>query len=444
VFISDAFDGGRIEHVGTSFSEEEGTVVVSLNVKKDPFTMLEDMHHSQYFSFKSVFQAGATTESESTVVKYVIENASETSYIEGWKGFTTFVSKDPDDPHSWTRVLNTCYKDGKLTWTITYPPKTSTLYFSYFPPFSYARHLNLVAKCEQQSSSSSSSSDCSVEVLGKTLDGRDIECIKVGTGPRIGWVIHRQHPGENMAEFYAEGLLTRLLGLDTNGAVDGLVHRFLSMYTMYVVPNMNLDGSIRGHLRTNAGGANLNREWASSMTLKDDKHYDAPSLERSPEVYHVLRKMDETGVDAFVDVHGDEALPFNFLAGGEGCPNWGPRLQHLHGAFLAAYCRANPDMQAEISYEPEGPNQARTNVCSNQIGIRFDCLSVTLEMPFKDCLSNPDPTRGWNPARSMMLGGSVIDALAYVHPYLRQEGEFWKTFGTEDAYIRPKETYDEK
>ena len=28
------------------------------------------------------------------------------------------------------------------------------------------------------------------------------------------------------------------------------------------VPNMNPDGSWRGHLRTNASGANLNREWA--------------------------------------------------------------------------------------------------------------------------------------------------------------------------------------
>ena len=35
---------------------------------------------------------------------------------------------------------------------------------------------------------------------------------------------------------------------------------------------MNPDGSYRGHLRTNACGANLNREWK------------APNLEHSPEV----------------------------------------------------------------------------------------------------------------------------------------------------------------
>jgi len=47
------------------------------------------------------------------------------------------------------------------------------------------------------------------------------------------------------------------------------------------VPNMNPDGSWRGHLRTNAAGANLNREWA------------APSAERSPEVLLVRNKMDQ-------------------------------------------------------------------------------------------------------------------------------------------------------
>ena len=44
---------------------------------------------------------------------------------------------------------------------------------------------------------------------------------------------------------------------------------------------MNPDGSWRGHLRTNASGANLNREW------------DHPSLEKSPEVKYVRDAMDK-------------------------------------------------------------------------------------------------------------------------------------------------------
>jgi murein tripeptide amidase MpaA len=53
---------------------------------------------------------------------------------------------------------------------------------------------------------------------------------------------------------------------------------------------MNPDGSAHGYLRCNAGGQNLNREWCDSI-LPDGTVYKAPSLERSPEVYYVLKKV---------------------------------------------------------------------------------------------------------------------------------------------------------
>ena len=45
------------------------------------------------------------------------------------------------------------------------------------------------------------------------------------------------------------------------------------------------------------------------------------SAEKSPEVLCVRNAMDETGVDFAMDVHGDEAIPANFLAGFEGIPS---------------------------------------------------------------------------------------------------------------------------
>ena len=85
------------------------------------------------------------------------------------------------------------------------------------------------------------------------------------------WVIHRQHPGESQASFFAEGLLARLLGLhEPRGghARDGLVIALLKQFTFHVIPNMNPDGAVRGHLRVNSSGANLNREWATSGRLR--------------------------------------------------------------------------------------------------------------------------------------------------------------------------------
>ena len=48
---------------------------------------------------------------------------------------------------------------------------------------------------------------------------------------------------------------------------------------------MNPDGAVRGHLRTNACGANLNREWCTAG------EYEAPTLARSPTVFERCRRI---------------------------------------------------------------------------------------------------------------------------------------------------------
>lgn len=226
--------------------------------------------------------------------------------------------------------------------------------------------------------------------------------------------------------------------------MDGLVSSLLSTYTFYIVPNMCPDGSVLGHIRTNAAGANLNREWCDSPGKGDVENggYKAPTMERSPEVYLVLHKMIETGVDFFCDVHGDEEYPYNFIAGSEGVPKWGPRLEALQGAFIQAYSRANCDMQVPFSYEPDPIRNGPLNICSNQIAERFDCLSVTLEMPYKDCSTNPDPERGFSTGRCEKLGESLLDAIFYMKDMVRDEGEFWKGMKEEDKYVRQVEPKD--
>ena len=50
-------------------------------------------------------------------------------------------------------------------------------------------------------------------------------------------------------------------------------------------------------------------------------------------------------------MHGDETLPFSFIAGAEGLACWGERIKALQAAFVASYARANPDMQSRFGYE---------------------------------------------------------------------------------------------
>jgi murein tripeptide amidase MpaA len=162
---------------------------------------------------------------------------------------------------------------------------------------------------------------------------------------------------------------------------------------------MNPDGSRRGHLRTNAAGVNLNREW------------HAASLEKSPEVFHTLAAMDATGVDFAMDIHGDEAIAANFLAGFEGIPSLKPEQSALFDAFSEALLRASPDFQTAKGYEIPGPGQANLSMSTAQLAERFGAISMTLEMPFKDNADLPDPVYGWSPERSRLLARACLDAL---------------------------------
>jgi murein tripeptide amidase MpaA len=188
---------------------------------------------------------------------------------------------------------------------------------------------------------------------------------------------------------------------------DALARRLRAAAVFHVVPNMNPDGSIRGHLRCNAAGANLNREWL------------APTAERSPEVLWVRNAMDASGVDLCLDVHGDEALPYNFIAGSEGIPGFTPRLAGLLEQFKAAYMLACPDFQVRYGYPVTAPGQANMTMCTSQVAQRFDCLAMTLEMPFKDNADLPDSSVGWSPERCHNLGAATLHPLDAVMAALR-------------------------
>ena len=153
--------------------------------------------------------------------------------------------------------------------------------------------------------------------------------------------------------------------------------------------------------------SNLNRAW------------DEPTLEHSPEVKLVRDAMDATGVDLNLDVHGDEELPYNFIMGAEGIAGWNERHAELLDGFRSAYVRANPDFQTEHGYPVDRPNRANMSMCTNQVAQRFDCLAMTLEMPFKDNANAPDPVGGWSPARCRLLGASALDPMVAVLPHLR-------------------------
>lgn len=375
MFITSAFDSGNIEVLEANNADN-----IRLRINKD-----HQSDYFQWFHFKLYSQADVQH-------RMVIEGVDKAAYPDGWKGYQAMASYDREH---WFRV-DTEFDGSKLT--IVHTPEQETVFYAYFVPYSYERHLDLLQAAQQ-------SSWVEQRVLGQTLDGRDMAMLRVGEpgeGKKSIWITARQHPGESMAEWFVEGLLHRLLDDD-----DGVARLLLTKAVFYIVPNMNPDGSVRGHLRTNAAGVNLNREWQS------------PSMEQSPEVYVVRQEMVATGVDMYLDIHGDEAIPYNFVAGCEGNPSYSPRIESLENDFKQALLNATPEFQVEHGYERDAPGKANLTVASANVGESFDCLSFTVEMPFKDNDDIANPETAWSDVRSQQFGYDTLAAVLAVVDKLR-------------------------
>lgn len=370
--IGAMFDGGNIEVVAA-----ERPDAVRLAIRRDT-----QADFYQWFDFRV---AGV----KDTDCVFAIENAGGASYPRGWEDYRAVASYDLE---TWFRVP-TDY-DGK-TLTIRHRPDHDIVEYAYFAPYPLLRHRSFVGGIQMRPG-------VRAGAVARTVDGRDLDLIETGEGPLSLWFIGRQHPGETQASWWMEGFLDRLTDPD-----DALARALRARATFHVVPHMNPDGGVMGNLRTNAAGANLNREW------------QAPSERTSPEVFHVRSLMVAAGVDFMLDVHGDEGLPYNFIAGPDGVPGLPDAVPLLKDRFCDALRRANPDFQTEVGYPAAAPGKADMRICTKYVAGAHGCLAMTLEQPFKDSAITPDPEYGWSPARCYRLGASALDALAAVIDDLR-------------------------
>jgi murein tripeptide amidase MpaA len=81
--------------------------------------------------------------------------------------------------------------------------------------------------------------------------------------------------------------------------------------------------------------------------------------------------------------------------------------------FLENLKRASPDFQDRFGYESGKYREDMLKLASKYIGHTFGCVSLTLEMPFKDNAHLPCPSVGWNGARSAQLGKAMLQPLLH-------------------------------
>jgi len=369
------FDSGNIQVLDASDPNR-----VRLAIRPDT-----NSGHFQWFHFKvSGLTPGQTH-------RFSLDNASQSSYNKAWHGYQAVASYDQQH---WFRVPSQF--DGQAL-VFELQAQGSQAWFAYFEPYPRARHNQLIERAKQLPG---------VELLacGRSVQGRDIPLLRAGNGApakRKLWLIAQQHPGEHMAEWFMEGVIDRLQ------ANDSTVQALLAAADLYLIPNMNPDGAFLGHLRTNFKGKDLNRAWQDA------------SVELSPEVFFAQSQMKQYGVDAFIDAHGDEEIPHVFTAACEGNPGYTPRLAKLEEQFRTTLCSITPDFQTVHGYTRDEPGQANMTLACNAVGQAYDCLSLTLEMPFKDHDDAPNAITGWSGERSKALAGAVLETLAKMVKDLR-------------------------
>ena len=374
--ISANFDSGNIQVIDIS-----NPLSPVLAIRPDTRSA-----HFQWFHFKA---SGLHVHQEHW---FRLVNASQSTYSKGWPGYQAVASYDHVN---WFRIP-TSFEGDSLRFCLE--AEQTHAWFASFEPYSRGRHDWLIEQAL---------SKAGTELLatGKSVEGRDIQLLRKGTGAegqRKIWIIAQQHPGEHMAEWFMEGVIERLERQD-----DPVLNKLLASADLYLVPNMNPDGAFHGHLRTNAMGQDLNRAWQNA------------SQDISPEVLFVQQQMQKYGVDAFIDVHGDETIPHVFTAGCEGNPGFTPRIEKLEEHFRSHLKHTTKDFQTTYGYTRDEPRQANMTLACNSVGQKYDCLSLTLEMPFKDHDDHPDKITGWSGKRSKQLGKDVLTTLADMVDTLR-------------------------
>jgi murein tripeptide amidase MpaA len=215
--------------------------------------------------------------------------------------------------------------------------------------------------------------------LGNTVDGRDLNVVVVGdpAAEKKVWIIARQHPGETMAEWLVEGLLGALLD-QANPIARSILEKVLYNRAEY-------------ESRWRCAWQSAHECWR----CQSEPRMDDAITGNQPGSIPRKKQDSRNRLRSVLDIHGDEALPYVFVAGSEMIEGFTEKQAKEQQVFVDSFCAASPDFQTKFGYEASKYNEDMLKL-AKYIGHTFKCVSLTLELPFKDNANLPDANRmGW-------------------------------------------------
>jgi hypothetical protein len=245
------------------------------------------------------------------------------------------------DDLTWHHFASMSWDKEKKEATLRFRPEGDTIWIAHVPPYVTRRLHHLLAdvtRCPH----------AVVEVIGKTVQGRDLHLVTVtrpeaaGSKKKTVWLIARQHAWETGTSYVMEGALRYITSEEPTARAlrDQVVFKF--------IPMMAPDGCANGWIRFNANGYDLNRHW----DIVDLRRKEM--LERMPEIWYakkaILNYVDGGGkIDLLVNLHNTETV--EYLGTQADDPAVQGRLQLLQDKLVA-----------ETSFDP---TSARVRVGEN-------------------------------------------------------------------------------
>lgn len=189
-----------------------------------------------------------------------------------------------EDGKHWAPIPTEFLKDNRLKIVLKMPKEK--VYLASVEPYR-------ISDLEKLKKEIGGNALVSVTDIGKTVEGRPLEIIRVGdeNAPHHVFLRARAHSWEPGGNWVVQGLIRSLLRADAS--------KYLKKYCIYVMPMANKDGVARGRTRFNMNGVDLNRQW--------DKPADSLLAPEKHAFESWLVKMIATGKkpDLAIDLHND-------------------------------------------------------------------------------------------------------------------------------------------
>ena len=200
------------------------------------------------------------------------------------------------DGKTWRHLETMTFDKDKERATFRITPETDSVWIAHIEPYTASRLDRFLAEIRGRP-------DLRDEVIGKTVEGRDLHVLTVSIRPmtnmidlrrpRVIWLMCRQHAWESGTSFVGEGAIRFLLS-------EGM-SMFRVPVDFKILPMMDPDGCEHGGVRFNRNGYDVNRNWDTADPANPE------SRRLMPEICAAKKAILDAGnFDLFLTLHNQE------------------------------------------------------------------------------------------------------------------------------------------